>query len=130
MSNVLAGAAGANITWDGTQFNGSAGGGAGVSITNAPDVLACAATVTVTSANSPFISLDLTTNVVKFTITAAGFPTNLVGAFTLDLNAGAFSFGFDTTLITNSTLLDISTTKTTPLFFRKPYKSTIWRVRQ
>ena len=103
---------------------------AGVSITNAPDVLTSASTVTVTSANSPYIALTLTNNVTKFTITAGGFPTNLVGGFTLDLFVGAYSFGFDTTVITNSTLLDISTNNATSLFFRKPYGSTWWRVRQ
>jgi hypothetical protein len=68
--------------------------------------------------------------VTKFTFNTSDFPTNCVGDFTLDLVATSYSFGFDTTVITNSTLLDISTTKTTPLFFRKPFNSAAWRVGQ
>jgi hypothetical protein len=95
-----------------------------------PYTLTTAGTVTVTRAMGRIGYLKLAGNVTKFTFNTSDFPTNCVGEFTLDLVATSYSFGFDTTVITNSTLLDISTTKTTPLFFRKPFNGAVWRVGQ
>jgi hypothetical protein len=96
-----------------------------------PYTLTTAGTVTVTRAMGRLGYLKLTGNVTKFTFSATDFPTNCVGEFTLDLYKGAYTFGFDTTKITNSTLLDTTaTTKDIPLFFRKPMNESVWRVGQ
>jgi hypothetical protein len=96
-----------------------------------PYTLTTAGTVTVTRAMGRLGYLKLTGAVTKFTFSATDFPTNCVGEFTLDLYKGAYTFGFDTTKITNSTLLDTTaTTKDIPLFFRKPMNESVWRVGQ
>jgi len=71
----------------------------------------------------------LTTN---STLTFAdSWPTSEVGRVTIELERGAFTPSFNTAVITNSTLLDLTATNTViPLFFRKPITRTMWRAAQ
>jgi hypothetical protein len=73
--------------------------------------------------------LVMTTN-VTLTITTNGWTAAEVGRFSVDVSAGAFTLAFDQAVMTNTTVLDISTTRSTPLYFRKPAGENIWRVRQ
>jgi hypothetical protein len=76
------------------------------------------------------VRLDCTSAVALLTIDNTGWDTNGAGRLTVDLRKGVNTLGFYTAVITNSTLLDISTNSVTPLFFRKPTGETMWRVRQ
>jgi hypothetical protein len=73
--------------------------------------------------------LTMATNVV-LTITTNGWTGAEVGRFSLDVSAGAFTLAFDAAVMTNTTVLDISTTRVTPLYFRKAVGENVWRVRQ
>jgi hypothetical protein len=115
----------------GSNVTVAAGSGAEV---NAPGVTP----FTLTSATNVAIArlvgtnsyvLTMATN-VTLTITTNGWTAAEVGRFSVDVSAGAFTLAFDTTVMTNTTVLDISTTRSTPLYFRKPSGENIWRVRQ
>jgi hypothetical protein len=95
-----------------------------------PFVLTSATNVAITRlTGTNAYSLVMATN-VTLTITTNGWTGAEVGRFSLDVSAGAFTLAFDTAVMTNTTVLDISTTKATPLYFRKPVGETVWRVRQ
>jgi hypothetical protein len=95
-----------------------------------PFVLTSATNVAITRlTGTNAYSLVMATN-VTLTITTNGWTGAEVGRFSLDVSAGAFTLAFDTAVMTNTTVLDISTTKVTPLYFRKPVGETVWRVRQ
>jgi hypothetical protein len=95
-------------------------------------VLASTPTTTITRAMGELIWLTCTSAITKLTFQNTDWDTNGAGRVNVDLYGNNFSIGFDTTVITNSTLLDINTNANicTPLFFRRPSGGTIWRVRQ
>jgi hypothetical protein len=112
----------------------AAAGGALASSVNAPGVTP----FTLVSATNVAIArlvgtnsyvLTMATN-VTLTITTNGWTAAEVGRFSVDVSAGAFTLAFDTAVMTNTTVLDISTTRSTPLYFRKPAGESVWRVRQ
>jgi hypothetical protein len=95
-----------------------------------PFALTYAATVTVTRAMlaTNAATLTLTTNCV-LSVQTNDWTTAELGRWSLDIDKGAYSLGFDTTAITNSTVLDTTGTRVA-LFFRKWPGESIHRVRQ
>jgi hypothetical protein len=105
------------------------------SIAWAPAITPClityAATVTVTRAMSATNTLSLTlTGNTYITIQTNDWTEAEVGRFSIDLLKGAHTVTWDTGKISGTTVLDLSSTVPTPLFFRSPSGSSIWRVRQ
>jgi hypothetical protein len=111
-----------------------AAGGSGGGYTNYVPayVIFSSPTTTITRAMGELVKLTCTSAVGLLTIDNAGWDTNGAGRVSVDLYGNNNSIGFDTSVITNSTLLDINTNANTatPLFFRRPSGGTIWRVRQ
>jgi hypothetical protein len=58
------------------------------------------------------------------------YTTNYTYDATLELYAGTNTIAWTTAVFTNTTLLDISTTKVTTLNLNKPQRETVVRVRQ
>ncbi len=70
------------------------------------------------------------TNAIVLSIATNSWDATEIGRFSVDVTAGEHALGFDTLAIGGSTVLDISTNTVTPLYFRSPYGTQKWSVRQ
>lgn len=86
-------------------------------------------TCTVTFAKGPLLYVS-TTNSITLTFDNANFPTNGISRVGIELWCGTNSVAFDTTTITNSTSLTLSTNAWNSLFFRRVNNNSLWNVRQ
>jgi hypothetical protein len=95
-----------------------------------PYALTAASTVTVTRAMlaTNAVSLTLTGNTV-LSLTTNGWALAELGRWSIDINKGAHTLGFDTAVYDNTTVLDTTGTRVA-LFIRKHPGETKHRVRQ
>jgi hypothetical protein len=95
-----------------------------------PYLITSASTVTVLAAWGNLLRLDVAHSPCTITAEASVYGTNYTYDATLELFAGTNTIGWNTTVYTNTTLLDISTTKTTVLNLNKAQRETLVGVRQ
>jgi hypothetical protein len=138
----------ASVTVDGVTItgNGTTGdplvavGGSGVSTSGVQSVawasqrepyyISSASTVTVMAAWGNLLRLDVAHSPCTITAEAGLYATNYTYDATLELHAGTNTIAWTTAVFTNTTLLDISTTKVTTLNLNKPQRETVVKVRQ
>jgi len=108
--------------------------------TNAAKAVARGAQTPYTLATSGTVTVPRAVGTNTFVLTCTGATTLAIatnswtlaetGFFTIDANRGTNTLAFTTAHISGSTVLDVSASTLTPLYFRKPSGSYQWRVRQ
>ncbi|MBU0678481.1 MAG: hypothetical protein KJ626_10220 [Verrucomicrobia bacterium] len=121
-----------SIDWDGFGGGTSTSDVQTISWTSqrTPYQITSASTVTVLAAWGNLLRLDVAHSPCTITAEASVLATNYTYDATLELYAGTNTIAWNTTSYTNTTLLDISTTKVTVLNINKPQRNTRAEVRQ
>jgi hypothetical protein len=95
-----------------------------------PYTLGTSGTVTVPRLPGTNTFVMTLTGAATLAISTNSWTAAEVARFSIDVNRGTNTLAFTTGHMSGSTVLDVPASTLTPLFFRKPSGSVVWRVRQ